>query len=229
MKRLLTIILILYPGLVMAQKIGEKSHYLIDSLNLEVLVESDRQLLDSALILYHQSENDTSRMNAIMILTQEMIHEDWIKYNGFMHEKLNQMLADPTLGEEETYYAKRTLASVLGDKGYYAHYYLSDIPRALDYFQQALELSEEIGDKYTMATMLNNIGSSTEVTGNIIKALDYYHRSIMICEEIGNIKGMPSVLNNIGLIYLNQENYMDALDYFQGSGLGSDENLGKSL
>ena len=234
MNRILAIFLVLCSGIIHAQNYGDKSYYLVDSLNLDVLVESDKHLMDSALSLYHAANHDTIRMNAIMILTQEMIHEDWIKYNTFMHEQLNEMLAMSSLDEKEMYYVKRTLASVLGDQGYYAHYYQSKIPEALDYFQQALALSEEIGDKYTMATMLNNIGSSSEISGNIIKALDYYHRSIMICEEIGNIKGMPSVLNNIGLIYMNQGNYTDALDYFQRSlrihqELGQAENVTKNL
>lgn len=216
-KAFFLVIFLIYSFQLKAQDYGDKSYYLVDSLDIDDLGADDKLLLDSVLQIYHQAEPDTVRLNAVFILTQEMMHENWIKYNGFLDFELEKFLARPTLDKREIVFAKRLKASVLGDQGYYAQYYQSNIPRALKYYHQALSLSEEIGDKYTMATMLNNIGSSTEVTGNVLKAIDYYHESLMICEEIGNIKGMPSVLNNIGLIYMRQGNFSDALEYFQRS------------
>ncbi len=127
------------------------------------------------------------------------------------------MMAKKPLGEEETLYGKRMLANVMGDFGFYAASVQGDFNKAFDYFTEALNLSEEIGDKYNMVTMLNNIGSVSERFGDITRALENYHKSLMICEEIGYRQGMPSLLNNIGLINMKQGNYPEALEYLTKS------------
>ena len=63
-------LLFLFPIILEAQKFADKSYYIIDSLILEELVDSDKHLLDSALSLYHEAINDTARFNAIYMLTQ---------------------------------------------------------------------------------------------------------------------------------------------------------------
>lgn len=200
-----------------AQKYEDKAYYLIDSLVLEEMVDSDIELLESSLRQYFEAENDTIRYNAIFQITQGMAHEDWSKYNEFLYLKLQEMLTSTSLTEGETLYGKRMLANVLGDFGFYAASVQGDFNRAFDYFNEALNLSEEIGDKYNMVTMLNNIGSVSERFGDISRALENYHRSLLICEEIGHRKGMPSLLNNIGLINMKQGNYPEALDYLTKS------------
>jgi len=209
-----------------AQTFADKSYYLVDSINLDELTTSDKHLIDSALTQYYEATSDTGQCKAIMLITQNMVHEDWYKYNQYLLNKLQEMLADPTLSKKVQLFSKQMLASVLGDIGYYYNYYRSDIPTALVYFQKALKLSKEIGDKHNMATMLNNIGSSSESIGDITGALQNYHESLMICEEIGNKKGMPSAMNNIGLVHLHQGNYTEALDYFERS-LRIHEELGE--
>lgn len=216
------------------QTYAEKAYYLIDSLNLDELGESDKHLIDSALKLYHQAKHDSDRLNSIMILTQKMVHEDWSKYNEFLYIELQEMLAGSSLTEKESLYGKKMLANVMGDLGFYAVSVQGDFNKALDYFHEALDLSEEIGDKYNMVTMLNNIGSASERFGDIPRALDCYHKSLMICKKISHKKGIPSLLNNIGLINMEQGNYTEALDYLTESlkiheELQEHENVARNL
>ena len=227
-------LLFLFPIILEAQKFADKSYYLIDSLILEELVDSDKHLLDSALTLYHEAINDTSRFNAIYIITQEMAHEVWSKYNEFLYIKLHVIMAGSPLTEEESLYVKKLLANVMGDLGFYAAEIQGDFNNALDYFHKALDLSEEIGDKYNMVTMLNNIGSASEQFGDIPRALECYHKGLMLCEELGYRKGMPSFLNNIGLTNMKQGNYPEALDFLSQSlkihdELQDHENVAKNL
>jgi len=213
-------ILILFltlPFIAEAQDYANKTYYLVDSLKLDDLHENDRDLLDSALTLYHKAINDTVRCNAIFLITQGMTHEDWSKYNEFLYIKLHVMMAGSSLTEEESLYGKRLLANVMGDLGFYAASVQGDFNNALDYFHNALDLSEEIGDKYNMITMLNNIGSASERFGDIPRALECYHKGLMLCEELDYIKGMPSFLNNIGLTNMKQGNYPEALDFLTKS------------
>ncbi len=206
-------LLFLFPITLDAQKFADKSYYLIDSLILEELVDSDKHLLDSALSLYHEAINDTARFNTIYMITQKMAHEDWSKYNEFLYSKLHVMMASSSLTEKESLYGKRLLANVIADFGFYAASVQGDFNEAFNYFDEALILSEEIGDKYNMVTMLNNIGSVSEHVGVIEKALDYYHKCLILCEEIGYRKGMASSLNNIGVLNMKQGNYQEALEY----------------
>jgi len=91
--------------------------------------------------------------------------------------------------------------------------------KALEYYQKALKLKEEIGDKSGVALSLNNIGIIYRSLKQDSKALDSYSESLKIREEIGDKLGITQSLNNIGLIYHNlgklKEGYAFAIRGFQ--------------
>lgn len=222
-------IIILFPVLLLsavlyAQQYADKNYYLVDSIVLENLLDGDLSLLDSALTKYHETGEDTLKFKALFLITQQMANEVWIEYNKLLYNELQEYLKNLTISEKETLFAKRMLANVLGDFGFYAASVQSDFNTALAYFHEALALSEELDDKYNMVTMLNNIGSVLERFGDISGALESYQKSLMICEETGYKKGMPSLLNNIGLINMTQGNYPEAIDYL-GRSLQMHEEL----
>ncbi|WP_420631758.1 tetratricopeptide repeat protein [Candidatus Leptofilum sp.] len=85
---------------------------------------------------------------------------------------------------------------------------------ALDYYNQALPLLEEIGDRAGLATILNNIGQLYFRVGQRDQALDYYNRATPIREEIGDQTGLATTLSNIGLVYDRQGHRDKALDHY---------------
>ncbi len=218
------LIILFIPVIQYAEEYADKNYYLLDSLRPEELVDQDRSLLDSALTIYHKTDNDTVKFKALFLITQQMGHEVWFEYNKVLYNEIQDFLEKPKISKEEILFSKKMLANTLGDFGFYAASVQSDFNRALAYFHEALDLSEELGDKYNMITMLNNIGSASERFGDISGALEYYQKSLMICEEEGYKNGMPSLLNNIGLLNMKQGNYPEAIDF-----LGRSLNLHEEL
>jgi CHAT domain-containing protein/Tfp pilus assembly protein PilF len=85
----------------------------------------------------------------------------------------------------------------------------------LEFYQQALAISKEIGDKAGEGTTLNNIGAVYDSLGQYPKALEFYQQALAISKEIGDKAGEGTALNNIGLVYNSLEQYPKALEFYQ--------------
>jgi len=116
-----------------------------------------------------------------------------------------------------------SLAAALNNIGF-IHKLRGDIPKALESYNESLEILEEIGNEEGTAGCLINTGRIYEQQGDIPKALKYYHKSLKIYEEIGKHpdprtakagkKGIAISLNNIGFIYKDQGDIPKALEYY---------------
>ena len=81
------------------------------------------------------------------------------------------------------------------------YYFKGDYDKALNYYERALAIREEIGDKSGMGINLNNIGIVHHDKGDYKKALDYYERSLAIQKEIGLNKLELSTTTYLYLTY----------------------------
>ena len=69
-----------------AQNYADKEYYLVDSLDLDALTETDLQIVDSCLKVYHKAKYDTSKINAINVIVEESWDENvYPKYNDWVH------------------------------------------------------------------------------------------------------------------------------------------------
>jgi serine phosphatase RsbU (regulator of sigma subunit)/Tfp pilus assembly protein PilF len=205
--------LISFQGI--AQTFADKEYYLIDSLVLEELIDSDKQLIEKSLKLYHAAENDTSKINALNDLCENMMDERWIKYQFFQYLLVNDII--PTVKNNKI---KRvlntTLSTALNNIGYYYSTQGSN-DKALKYYLKSLNIHKDIDDKQGMATSLNNIGLIYFNQGNIPKTLEYLQNSLDIRKEINDQEGIANSLINIGSIYDNQGNIAKTLEYYHKS------------
>jgi len=71
-----------------ADGFAPKKFYLIDSLDLTSLTKTDRQLIDSCLALYHNAKDDTSKINALNGICENMMDDDWEKYQFLLYQSL---------------------------------------------------------------------------------------------------------------------------------------------
>ena len=85
----------------------------------------------------------------------------------------------------------------------------------MEYFQQALAIRQQIGDRAGVGNSLNNIGSIYSSLGQYPKALEYFHQALAIRQQIGDRAGVGNSLNNIGLVYSSLGQYPKALEYYQ--------------
>jgi two-component sensor histidine kinase/Tfp pilus assembly protein PilF len=205
-----------------AQKYADKAYYLVDSLVLEELTEGDKKLIDNSLKKYHSAKEDSSQINALDDICENMMHDDWSKFQFYQYELIKKLLKT-----NKTKALKKSLANSLNNIGT-IYNDQGDIPKAVEYYHKSFKIQEEIGDKEGIATSLNNIGYIYHNQGDIPKALEYYHKSLNIQEEIGDKEGIAISLNNIGVIYRNQGDIPKALEYNHKS-LKIQEEIGNKL
>jgi tetratricopeptide (TPR) repeat protein len=72
----------------------------------------------------------------------------------------------------------------------------------LGYYERAAPVLEEIGDRATLATVLNNIGQVYSARGAYAEALGYYERAAPVLEEIGDRATLATVQSNLAALCL---------------------------
>lgn len=118
----------------------------------------------------------------------------------------------------ETYSERLSnLGMVFKKQGYYN--------RAISYYEEALKLAEEKGNKENIAIFLNNIGSIYDEWGRYDKAIEYFERSLRIKQETDNKEGIAKSLNNIGMVYYAWQKHEEAILNFKEA-LALDLELG---
>ncbi len=93
--------------------------------------------------------------------------------------------------------AMRVLLGNLGSS--YLH--LGEVTKAIDYYEQALVVSREIGDRRNEGGLLSNLGSSYFYLGEVTKAIKFYEQALLISREIGDRRGEETYLGDLGNIY----------------------------
>ena len=91
-------------------------------------------------------------------------------------------------------------------------YSLMNIPdKSLEYFQIALQLNQELGDKPETSNCLNSLGEFYMQQKIWQKAQLYFLRSLELDKELKNKEGIAYNLNSITKVYQNQGKYEPAI------------------
>jgi serine phosphatase RsbU (regulator of sigma subunit)/Tfp pilus assembly protein PilF len=204
----ITLFLISFNGI--AQQFADKQYYLIDSLDLEKLTPQDKKLLTSSLEKYHTAKSDTGKINALSNICENMMHDDWEKYQFFQLKIIESSLKKYPKNSS----LLKSLAGAFNNIGFIYNKHGS-ITLANEYYHKSLKIQEKIGDKGGMAYSYINIGYSHKNLGNIPKALEYYHKALKIHEKIGDKNGIAYSFSNIGAVYEKQKDLANALSYYQ--------------
>ena len=203
------------------QNYGNKTHYLVDSLNVKVLANGEKKIIDSALTIYHNSKNDTLKIEAINIIVEESWNDNvWPKYNEWVYNFTIKKLADNSINKKKNRDVKKfLLKNKSGALNNYGVLYFTqgDYVKAVESYLKSLKIKEAINDQKGIASVYNNLGSIHDNKGNSSKALSYYLKSLKIRETLDDKKGLSISLNNVGQIYYNQGDIDKALFYFQKS------------
>jgi tetratricopeptide (TPR) repeat protein len=95
------------------------------------------------------------------------------------------------------------------------HHSLYNFSQAINYYEQALALSRQVGDKAGEATTLNNIGGVYNALGEKQQALAYYEQALALWRQVGDKAGEAATLNNIGRVYDDLGEKQQALAYYE--------------
>ncbi|MBL4888371.1 MAG: tetratricopeptide repeat protein [Flavobacteriaceae bacterium] len=212
MKRLICILCFIISFQSFAQTFADKGFYLIDSLVLSNLSTYDIHLIDSALTIFHDAKEDTNRIAALGIICENMMHNDWHKFQYFQQNLIEKTL-QKKLTQQVKIRIKHSLASSLNNLGY-INIVKGNTLNGLNYYERALKIQKELGDTRGEAISYNNIGLVYYNQGDIPLSLNYFHASLKIKRKIDDKRGIANSYINIGGIYRNQGDIDLALDYY---------------
>ena len=118
--------------------------------------------------------------------------------------------------EEEKKNNLSTISDIYNELGR-AYYSLGGYDKAINYYQQSLAISQEIGDRNGEGKSLNNLGNAYHSLREYQRAIDYHQQSLAIAQPIGDRHGEGSSLGNLGVAYYSLGEYQRAIDYHQQS------------
>ncbi len=122
------------------------------------------------------------------------------EYQGLHQEKRNKQTEARLLNE---------LANFLDS--------ISEYRKAIDYYEQSLAISREIGDRSGEGGSLNNLGLTYRSLGEYRKAIEYHEQSLNISREMGNRLSEGNGLINLGNSYFSLGEYRKAIEYHEQS------------
>ncbi len=194
---------------------ADAAYYLVDSLMLEELSEGDIELLESSLKEYHSAKDDTTKVNILTNICENMNHSYWIKYQFFQYKFIKDLLlTNPSPKAKKNLMV--SLSGALNNIGIIYHQQ-SNGEMALKYYQKSVIIDKKLGEKENLANTLNNMGQIHYKHGNIPEALIIFTESLKISDEVNYKKGIAYSLNLLGDVYLQQKDYVKAEEYFKKS------------
>lgn len=217
MKKLFLIFLLFLTANVIAQ-FGDKSFYLIDSINLKEINKYDLQLIDSTLANFHQIKEDSTKISILGNLAENIEDQQiWPRYNQLVYdlsvEKLKKI--SPENKKEKFFYLDYKNRAIIN----FGYLYLMQgkVDIALKYYEKSKEILEITNDKQGLAAYYNSVGYIHINQGSIKKGLDFLIKSLKIREKLDDLDAIATSLTNIGYVYKNQNEFDKALEYFEKS------------
>ena len=104
------------------------------------------------------------------------------------------------------------------------HSLTRDFPAAVEHYQRALDICNELGDRRGVASVSSNIGLVYKNSGNYPAALEHFHRALAVLEDLGDRLQAGKAAVNIGQVHLVTGSYPAALGHLQ-SALSTYEEL----
>ena len=164
--------------------------------------------VDSLKQLLRTAEADTSRIRLLHLLTENYYYNQ--KYDSalaYSNEAI--MLSESSNYKEGLALAFTNRGRIYNEQGNY--------PEAIENFQRARVVYEELGDKKFTADSYNLIANAFHLLGDYPNALKSQFAALKIRESIHDEEGIAWSYNNIGTIYRIQGDYESALGNYKSS------------
>ena len=191
----------------------DKTFYLLDSLQVDSWSEDDKYLVDSLLNVYHNSNQDTTKIGALALICETMGHDDWTRYQFFLYDLFQKKLNDPGLSDKEIFFLKERFVLTYNNIGL-IYNNTGDLKKSMIFYKKSLALSEEIGSVENIGNPLCNIGLLYNNIGELDTALQYYDKGVAAYEKVGDKEGFAMAYNNMGAIYDSKGDIVEALHYY---------------
>lgn len=90
----------------------------------------------------------------------------------------------------------------------------SNYSKAIDNYQSALEIFEQLKDRKGVGNSENNLGNAFFRKGLYDQALKHHFKSLAIREELKDTLNIAKSYNNLGMVYLREGNFPKSLLYY---------------
>ncbi len=211
--RFCSILIVLLSQFAFAQNFLDKDYYLIDSLKESNLKSQEKELIDSALSIFHQSDQEIEKLEALEILTGEVRSADILsKYNSFrlnycFHRMFASLISEDDRKAFFSSFSRGVL--ILGtqelDKG--------NPLKSLDYFWKAIDFLKGKGKAEDFALAYTNIGTNYFHQGEVEQSQIYLKLAYDSLYETTNHDLMASALNNLAVIHQEKGQIDSSLKY----------------
>ena len=209
-------ILFILPIFLFGNSIADKDYYLLDSLDYESLSNYDQTLLDSCLKIFHTTDKDTSKIEALNFVCDNLVSDVWSEYQFVLDEILDETLAKD-LTSPERYILEVTKGGSLNNIGLFYEFHKGNSSKALEYYLKALKLFKKIDNLNGEAMLLNRVGGIYTSQDNIEKGYEYFKKSLALYQSIGEQQEISNPLNNLGSYYKDKKDFTTALYYYKKS------------
>jgi len=126
----------------------------------------------------------------------------------------SKLLPKDHFGNEILLKGKGDHGLILGNLGN-AYYNMGDSRKAIEYYEQALKILREIGDRRGEGNAIKNLGNSYIHLGEPRKAIKCYEQATEIAKEIGDRRGECLGLGNLGFSYSRHGDPKKAIEYYK--------------
>ncbi len=96
-----------------------------------------------------------------------------------------------------------------------AYYSLSEFNQAIEFFQQALEISRKMSNRKGEAISLNWLGNAYYSISQYQQAIQFHQQSLEIKREIDDRNGEAASLGNLGNAYCSISQYQQAIQFYE--------------
>lgn len=90
-----------------------------------------------------------------------------------------------------------------------------ELHKAVEYWEQALMVARNHGDKYSEDVVIGNLGTAYVYLGEIQKAINYFLQGLALDREIGDKAGELADLGNLGNVYAILGQNDRSAEYYQ--------------
>jgi CHAT domain-containing protein/tetratricopeptide (TPR) repeat protein len=163
------------------------------------------QFYDQSLAIF-QAESDLQGVAAIYN-NMALVYRVWGEFQKSL-DNYQKVLETDRVAKSPKGYEGQTLNN-LGQ----VYFYLNDLPKALELYNQALTIFEQVGDRLRVSYALNNIGQSLSAQGELEKALGHFERALAIRVQQRDRAGEAATLGNIAEVYRKQNAYPKSLEF----------------
>ena len=92
---------------------------------------------------------------------------------------------------------------------------MGDVRKAIEFYEQALLIAHEVGDRRGEGVFLGNLGLTYASLGDARKAIEFYEQALVIARGIGDRYGEGNALGNLGVAYKNLGDVHKAIDFYE--------------